>query len=52
MFRRPHAGETDDDLLQEEEELMARGAFKPSAKLISVNKRKTEEPTPHTAIGM
>ncbi|XP_042233648.1 RNA polymerase II-associated protein 1-like [Homarus americanus] len=44
MLKRPTAGESDDDLLQQEQELMARGEFQPSAKLISVNKRKTEEP--------
>lgn len=51
MLRRPHASETDDDLLKEEEELMARGAFTPSAKLVKVNKRKTEESTSHGAAG-
>ncbi|XP_068246885.1 RNA polymerase II-associated protein 1 [Palaemon carinicauda] len=42
MFQRPHAGETDDDLQKQEEALNSQ-SFRPSAKVIHVNKRKTEE---------
>lgn len=41
--QRPRAGDTDEDLLQQEEELLRNGTFVPSAKLIKVNKRKTED---------
>ncbi|CAL4087664.1 unnamed protein product [Meganyctiphanes norvegica] len=41
--QRPCPGETDEDLLQQEEELLRSGKFVPAAKLVKVNKRKTED---------
>lgn len=52
MFRRPHAGETDDDITRQEEELLARGEFQPSAKLVRADKRKTEDLPSHRPPGM
>ncbi|KAK8731111.1 hypothetical protein OTU49_007805 [Cherax quadricarinatus] len=43
MLRRPRVNETDDDLLCQQEELMARGALQPSAKIVKLHKRKTED---------
>ncbi|KAK7084362.1 hypothetical protein SK128_015475 [Halocaridina rubra] len=43
MFQRPRPGETNEDLLKQEEALKAQGAFASSAKLVHINKRKTEE---------
>ncbi|XP_050696008.1 RNA polymerase II-associated protein 1-like [Eriocheir sinensis] len=43
MLRRPSPGETDEDLLKQEEELVARGKLQPSVKLVKADKRKTED---------
>lgn len=43
MLRRPRPGETDEDLLRQEEELVARGELRPSVKLVKPDKRKTED---------
>lgn len=44
MLRRPRSGETDEDLLRQEEELVARGQLRPSVKLVKADKRKTDDP--------
>lgn len=43
MIQRPKRGETDEDLLRQEEEFLARANSRPAATVVSVNKRKTEE---------
>lgn len=40
--QRPRPGDTDEDLLQQEE-LLRKGRITPAAKLVKVNKRKTED---------
>ncbi|KAG0710172.1 RNA polymerase II-associated protein 1 [Chionoecetes opilio] len=43
MLRRPRPGETDEELLRQEEEMVARGGVQPSVKLVRPDKRKTDE---------
>ncbi|XP_063611842.1 RNA polymerase II-associated protein 1-like [Penaeus indicus] len=43
MIQRPKRGETDEDLLRQEEEFLARANSRPAATVVSVNKRKTDE---------
>ncbi|MPC27146.1 hypothetical protein E2C01_020309 [Portunus trituberculatus] len=43
MFQRPRAGETEEDLMLQQEQLVAQGKMQPSVKLVRPDKRKTED---------
>ncbi|XP_063846587.1 RNA polymerase II-associated protein 1-like isoform X1 [Scylla paramamosain] len=43
MFGRPRAGETEEDLMRQQEQLVAQGKLQPSVKLVRPDKRKTED---------
>lgn len=47
MLHRPQPGETENDLLRQDEELVAQGAVQPSVKLVKPDKRKNQDAALH-----